>query len=406
MASIQTIRLRNKLRRFWAQNKNLISRALLVLIVACSGPYLLESNIGLQAENMLMDQLFRVRGRLAAPDSVVIVALDESSYEELKLSPADPMPRRILAEAVENLKRYQPKFVMMDFIFSRFRPETEEDNQRLADALSLFPSGILQSSVLLSSFSAEGNKVKVVHREIQPEILEAVELNLPLMVRVGRDGVVRQFYFYHGVSGIQMPYADIAKYWNGQEVDWPGYRDYINFYGPPYRIPSVSIVRLLDKENPLDESILKDKIVFIGKHTFTRSGLPIDDTFRSPYGGDMFGIEFHATGVANLIQKSWVRGLSSQDSRMFVGVLAVLMSWVILRLAVWRAFWATLAFIATSLLAAYLMFVHYRYFIPVATICLVVLPAVFTTSACVQYYLWRKELLELEKSLKVELAPK
>lgn len=406
MASIQTIRLQSKFRRFWAKNKNLLYRAFLAILIAYIAPILLEARVGRHVENQLMDNLFRFRGGIVAPSNVVIVSLDESSYEELQVSPADPIPRRLLAEALENLESYNPKFVMMDFIFSRFRPETDEDNQRLAEALGRFPSGIIKSSVLLSSASAEGTKIKVVHRELQPELVKTSEEKLPLMVKIGNDGVVRNFYFYHGVDGIEMPYAKIAKYWNGTDVPWPGFRDYINFYGPPGSIATVSIVRLLDKKNPIRKEVLENKLVFVGKKTYTRSGLPIDDTFRSPYGGNMFGIEFHATGVANLIERSWIRSLSRNQSRTLVSLLAVIMSWVILRLSVYNGFWATLAFAGCSVLSAYYLFIAHRYFIPVATISAIILPAVFTSSACVQYYAWRKELLELERNLKVELAPK
>jgi len=77
------------------------------------------------------DWLMRTRGTLAAPDDIVIVAIDEPSIARLGRF---PWARSTMARALDVIARGQPKVVALDILYTE--PTTTPDDEALAAAIA------------------------------------------------------------------------------------------------------------------------------------------------------------------------------------------------------------------------------------------------------------------------------
>ena len=71
----------------------------------------------------LVESRFRIRGERKPPDKIVIVAIDDESYEVLEKR--FPWPRSYYAHLLKNLKRAGAKVVLFDIEFDAPDPEND-----------------------------------------------------------------------------------------------------------------------------------------------------------------------------------------------------------------------------------------------------------------------------------------
>ncbi len=86
---------------------------------------------------------------------------------------------------------------------------------------------------------------------------------------------------------------------------------YLNLYGPPGTITTISCYRLLDQDTRGDIPRLEGKTVFIGvaRHNCTNQKDGFYTVFTRPDGLDLSGVEIAATAFANLLEDMPVRPL-------------------------------------------------------------------------------------------------
>src|SRR4030095_2127083 len=106
---------------------------------------------------------------------------------------------------------------------------------------------------------------------------------------------------------------------------------YINFYGPPRTIHTVSYLRVLEAARSPSSapSSFKDKAVFIGYSAATSRGQDrVRDDYRTVYSGarglDISGVEVAATAFANLVDDSSLRTVGQPWALAFVGLWGLL----------------------------------------------------------------------------------
>src|SRR5262245_21095094 len=92
-----------------------------------------------------LDLLFQIRGPLPTPERVRVVALDDDSYPELGVNPADPWPRALHAALVQTLKREGASAIAFDVLFEEARDEAQDEELRAA--LSEAGNVVLASTV-------------------------------------------------------------------------------------------------------------------------------------------------------------------------------------------------------------------------------------------------------------------
>jgi signal transduction histidine kinase/CHASE2 domain-containing sensor protein len=78
------------------------------------------------------DGLMRSRGRIAPPDDIVIIAIDEASIARFGRF---PWPRALMANALDRVAATQPKAIALDVLYSEPTPANNDDDQRLAAAI-------------------------------------------------------------------------------------------------------------------------------------------------------------------------------------------------------------------------------------------------------------------------------
>src|SRR5262245_22432252 len=76
------------------------------------------------------DALVRARGTERPPDEIVIVAIDEAS---IKRFGRFPWPRRLMAQALNNISDARPKVIAIHALYSD--PTNEADDAALAEAV-------------------------------------------------------------------------------------------------------------------------------------------------------------------------------------------------------------------------------------------------------------------------------
>ena len=106
-------------------------------------------------ENVGLDFLFTIRGRIAAPADVVIVSIDKESVENLNLPDnPDKWPRSVHARLVENLAREGAKVIAFDVHF--VEPRSVEDDRLFAKAIDEARNCVLCEPLKAKEIQASG----------------------------------------------------------------------------------------------------------------------------------------------------------------------------------------------------------------------------------------------------------
>src|ERR1043165_5539739 len=108
-------------------------------LVALLHTGLFVSPWGEALEMRFLDLWFTVRGPIAPPDDVVVVAMDEDSYGVLGFSPNQAWPRAAHATLLKRLAAAGVRRVVFDVLFVGDGPSAEVDGE-LAKAMRLVPT--------------------------------------------------------------------------------------------------------------------------------------------------------------------------------------------------------------------------------------------------------------------------
>src|SRR3989344_3672487 len=238
------------------------------------------SNIQLK----LSDSLY---GGRASLDSVVIVAIDDPSLQELGRW---PWPRSLFAKAVYELN--QSKVIGIDVAF--FESSDEKNDQELAEALRA--SGRVVLPVEYLSFSSENNQVLGKNVLLPAGELKKAARELGYInIITDRDGVTRAVNM--DVQGEYKNFA-IALYelfWKNSLEDLSS-RFLVNFVGPPGSFKYVSFADVV--QGRVEKNVFKDKMVLIGS---TSPDMHDDYFVPTSHGKAMPGVEIHANTLQTLI---------------------------------------------------------------------------------------------------------
>lgn len=279
------------------------------------------SPIGNYSNVMLLRTLFYLRGEISAPDNIVIVAIDDLTYETFDKTINS---RKYLAEAISKIHDSNPAIVILDIFFSQHADDGIDS--KLVEALKKGPTVITkmdEDTRFLSEI--EKHKRDEVKIKNDPRFDEAATLVISPMI-------YREFKIasYIGLPNSlknnfkeQLPFRPALIAAGLTDVGEPSPNNLINFYGEPNAIPYVSMYEVLS-----GNLNFKDKIVFVGYKSQNYHGtVPGAYDIFSTSGSffrDYFGVEVHATIAANLIDNSYIRRLSPNFERVifscFLGI--------------------------------------------------------------------------------------
>lgn len=293
-----------------------------------------------------LDRLFLIRGARAPTAPVVIVNIDEDSFDELDM--AWPFPRALHGTLVEMIASGKPLAIGVDLLFSEPSVRGPADDLELGESVKRAGNVVLGGALTTVS---EGFYVKVDANLPIPVIRHGAAAVAPVNLEQDRDAVVRRVPLRHRPDdGEPMDGFDYAIYKlvaaNGLPVQGTPTREsiYINHRGPSRTYPWIPYHRVV--QGDVDPKIFEGKIVLVGATT-----VALHDVFPTPFerGGKMPGVEIHASAIETLIRGDRIRVAPWQVSfllALFGGPLGALL---VVQLRAMRAFivmvvvWAALA---------------------------------------------------------------
>ncbi len=243
-----------------------------------------------------LDFRFQIRGPIVSKVPIVLVSIDQDSFDELNLP--WPWPRTIHAMLIRKLAASQAKLIAFDVLFTEPKPDPRED-KALADAIRIAGNVILAAE--FTEVPSDFGTRTTVSLPI-PLVREHALGYGPANLVTDRDGIVRRArraltfqdrtfpgLAYQIYQGFVSPEA-----LQGKEISFTPLL--INFRGPARTYPIVPYYRILRDE--IDPAVFRDKIVIVG--AFSPS---LHDIFPTPFSASepTAGVEIQANLVDTLV---------------------------------------------------------------------------------------------------------
>jgi adenylate cyclase len=350
------------------------------------------------------DQWLRLKGPQQPPPGIFVVAIDEPSYREMKASYDKPWPRSLHAQLLHRLKALGAKKVAFDVLFTGNSSDPAAD-QSLAEGFSDMSSAIgVESSLQTVGNQAGGFQVEQLDRPYEPYRKVAQEALVGLK---DVKGFIRNFPQPRSDQEKKFPTLSQAAAGipAGTVAGMPGPRDLIRYYGPGRTIPILSFWEVVQEDMPLTKDMLKDAVVFVGLLMRSDTGGAQKDSYQSPFGTPMvFGVEVHATIVANLLTKDWISRPAKVVECFMQGLLVAGATYLAL-VATPVALAITVAAIVVGWCLTSFIALGQGLFIAGAATVLVILPLAVLVSALVSYVSARRAEESLRSAFSLYVSP-
>jgi len=339
---------------------------------------------GARLEHTISDAFFKVRGPLTKPPDIVLIGIDDDSFQNLDLQ--WPWPRRLHAELLASLSAARARVVVFDVLFDTHSKD-QDDDRLFSEAIAANPNVILATA---RTVTKKKTFTKASWLDPVPTLMSADTSTGCIELLVDSDGAVRraQLDFEGRPSLGYLAARRFAGKDHGKASADHDQAFMINFLGPPGTIPTVSYYQALKPSQFLTQNTFKDKLVFIGSTAGLSSDPNRPDHFHTPFsqaGSRMSGIEIHANIAYNLLHSNYIK----QIPLLFPRVVGLLMAFFCgLLFYKFTLSWGSALFAivgGASLLLAYGLFLSADYYVPPAWF-LVATGAVFLVSVCAHYY--------------------
>lgn len=386
------------------KSKRLIS-VLLAILVGCVAIGLSFTALWERFDMGALNYWFLLRGKGAPPQDIAIIAMDELSYRDLNVPLSQAWPRRLHAALIERLAELGAKRAVFDVLFLDPGSDPEGD-KALAHALTKLPVYLGAESAVQNIAGAGG--AFSIEELLEPyEPFSRAAAGLALVSLPEHDGAVRKFLTARSERTADLPsLAEAgAGFAPSDSKTRPGPRDLINYYGPARTIPTLSYYQVLQKERPIPESLIKDKVVYIGLALRTDTGPAQKDIFETSYGGlRIFGVEIHATAAANLMKGDWIKRFSSVTETAVEVALATAVGYSIVSSGpIVGGIVVAGALIAWC--AASIALFFGGIFLPGALLVIVLLPALYLMTTIYYYLVVRRSAKQMQNAFELYLSP-
>jgi adenylate cyclase len=330
----------------------------LALLVFAVLALLASFQAGQTLENQALDLSYRLRSQSQPPKNIVIVGIDEQSFQELRR--AWPWPRRLHAEIIRQLKAAGARLIVFDIIFAE--PNNPEDDQLFAKAIREAGNVILATTIEISETKHISQQILVQPWAPFRQAARGIGLT---MVTPDGDGIVRRFYL-HPSEEVTLPEIVARNYLPDLAIP-PNLSGLIHFTGPPGHIDTVSYSRLLERPDPSLAARLRGKIVLIGR-ILGASPTPQADAFYTPFfsstGQLMSGVEIHGQIIQTLLQGNWGQEISLFPKLGLTLVVLLLFGCFLVRVSPSSGMVLLVAFMALIFGLSFFLFLRKNLWIP------------------------------------------
>jgi adenylate cyclase len=269
--------------------------SLLLVLALASFPLIRE------LENQVIDRFFALRGARPPPPELLIVAIDEPSFQELRHS--WPWPRSLHARLIDRLSAAGARLILFDVIFAE--PTDRENDSALASSIKRAGNVILAQTSDYTNEKLFSRAIRIRPLDLFAKWARATGLT---MVRPDGDGVVRHFHV-RLMGAPTLPACAVSA--AGKLHLPPDYSGLIKFVGPARSIDTLSYYQVLDDEHPVPDARIRGRIVLIGR-LVQASPEPLGQTdlFSTPFfhstGVNTSGVEILANITHNLFTGQWI----------------------------------------------------------------------------------------------------
>jgi adenylate cyclase len=261
---------------------------------------------GQRLENYGLDLLFAWRHPQPPPADLLIVGIDEPSFQEFGLS--WPWPRRLHATLVDRLAAAGARCIVFDVVFADHTTESEDD--AFATAMRRAGNVILAEDLDLVKDPQFSRKILI--QPYKPLRQAARALGLAMVSPDPSDGVVRHFQLR--VQGREILAAVAARTFIPNLQLPPDLSGLIDYTGGPRSLETVSYYQVVDPDHPLPAARIRDRIVVIGRMVGASPAPQArSDIFYTPYyaasGRITSGVEIQGQIIHTLLSGRWGREL-------------------------------------------------------------------------------------------------
>jgi len=306
-----------------------------------------------------IDFRFQIRGPIASKVPIVLISIDQDSFDELNLP--WPWPRTLHALLIQKLAASQAKLIAFDVLFTEPKPDPRED-QTLANAIKAAGNVILAAE--FTEVPSDFGPRTTVNLPI-PLVREHALSYGPANLVTDRDGIVRRarqalafqdrifpgfaYHVYQGFMG--------EKAVSGKEISLLPYL--INFRGPARSYPIVPYYRILRDE--IDPSVFKDKIIIVG--AFSPS---LHDIFPTPFSASdpTAGVEIQADFVDTLVANDPITPFPGLGHHAIFVILLAVTIWVAFHFKPMKAFVVVLILAGAFAFASFYLFSFHQLWMP------------------------------------------
>jgi adenylate cyclase len=321
------------------------------------------------AELKALDAQFTLRGPREPQTPIVVVTIDEDSFDGLNLS--WPWPRAVHAKFLDVVGRGGPVAIGMDILFTEPSSRGPADDAALGEAVDRVRDRIVLAAALTTV--GDASFVKQALNPLIPEVRGTAAFG-SADYDSDADAFVRRATLKRTFQDREWPGFDLLIYRLGERAGLargsaPTSSDLlVNFRGGPNTFPMIAYHRVVTGEIPSE--VFAGKIVLVGATTPT-----LHDIFPTPFASQagMPGVEIHAHTLETLFQ-----GISLRRApRFLVPILAVLAgaaaAWTATALRPLPAFGVVAAGVGGYLAASHGAFLWGRYWMEVVPVPLALL---------------------------------
>ncbi len=289
-----------------------------------------------------VDQRFEIRGKQKVPADLVVVAIDDVTFSDLRVR--WPFPRTYHARVIDRLRRAGARVIGYDVQFTEPSRDPKED-------LALYDAVDRAGNVVLATTEVDGRgRTAILGGDDNLRRAGARPANSLLPNDPG--GVIRRFD--HSVDGLKTFGVVTAEVATGKAVTpslFGGEAAWIDYLGPPDTITQIPFSEVY--EGKAGPATFRNKVVIVGP-----TAPSLQDVHPTSTSGDgvMSGAEIQASA-------SWTvqRGLPLHPAAGWLNVMLIAIMGLVIpafsvRLSPLRSMLFALGSVAAFLVAAQLMF--------------------------------------------------
>lgn len=314
----------------------------LVLVVATTlglVAYATDALDGLELDTV--NQRFSVRGERPPPKDLVVVQIDDKTFEELDLQ--WPFPRSVHAQVIERIDADRPKVIAYDVQFSErsaprlvqlasrrtasilrlTRPRARRALTQIGDEddLDLVNAILATNGRTVLSFT-ETDRGKVNFLDAGPAPLEEIDARPGNGTFSSDPGAVirRVDHAINGLPTLPVAAVEVADRRRIDPGDFPSGGAWIDYYGGSDTLRTVSFSDVA--KGRLGKGFFRDKLVVVGPSAPTLQD--VHPTSSTGADDEMAGGEIHATAIDTIR-----RGFPLRSVPDWVNLLAIVLAGVL-----------------------------------------------------------------------------